>query len=320
MPKAGLIYLSVMAILVVLSGCSLKEPTISELPDNQRQYIDWSEVVMPSTGQIKDWPITVLGTIAFTVSDDGESLYAYAYDQDWVAKSTDKGNTWEFIWMTELLRDLLPYAPGGEIGLWGVKSIGGILYVYSFYDIFRSEDEGRTFDILPRIPVGIEQGAENLWCCDITLDKSGRPVFLSGVARLWTLSYPYEHWVDEGIPEPTWGINPGITQPQGYPSHWIMAAAFSPKYADDGQIVAVVNDETNTIVTTKVDDANWGATVGDAYLLDPISDPPDSWIATGASIVFPADYDSDVSEAKYIQYVGIKVEKVDEEENDYERN
>lgn len=78
--------------------------------------IEWSEVKMPAIGTlsfaINDLPLTVLQTTPFTVSEDGKTIYAWGYDQHWLAKSTDEGNTWEFVSMRDLM--LQHHAPGHE--------------------------------------------------------------------------------------------------------------------------------------------------------------------------------------------------------------
>jgi len=68
--------------------------------------------------------------------------------------------------------------------------------------------------------------------------------------------------------------------------------------------VAVATNETDTFVTTKVGDAGWGATVGDARLdRDNSGIPTSVAVAASADIAFPEDYD--VTMGRYGLFVAI---------------
>ncbi|MDP2930901.1 MAG: hypothetical protein Q8O05_00180, partial [Chloroflexota bacterium] len=76
-------------------------------------------------------------------------------------------------------------------------------------------------------------------------------------------------------------------------SYDIGAVRFSPNYPADRQLVAVLTNETDTFVTTRVGDAAWGVTLANARLNKDNAAVPAPVAATAADIAFPADYDTD---------------------------
>ena len=64
---------AVLIIITTWLGCTVKDQVINLEPTFSS--IDWSEVVILATGQLRGWPINALGTIAFTISDDDSLLF-----------------------------------------------------------------------------------------------------------------------------------------------------------------------------------------------------------------------------------------------------
>ena len=86
----------------------------------------------------------------------------------------------------------------------------------------------------------------------------------------------------------------------------VYAVAFSPNYTSDGQLVAVITDETDTLVTNRILNAAWGATIGNAILDKGDSGTPTSVaVAASAVIAFPSDYDSDATSGSCVQFIAI---------------
>ena len=75
---------------------------------------------------------------------------------------------------------------------------------------------------------------------------------------------------------PTAGINTDIG------SYDVHSVAFSPNYTSDKAMIAVVSNDTEIVVRSRLADNGWGQIIGDAYIpgLIPLS----------ATIAFPADY------------------------------
>lgn len=68
--------------------------------------------------------------------------------------------------------------------------------------------------------------------------------------------------------------------------------------------MAVVTDETDTLVSTRIDDRDWGKTIGDARLdKDNSGTPTPVAVNTSAAIAFPDDYDATTGD--YVLFVAI---------------
>ncbi len=95
---------------------------------------------------------------------------------------------------------------------------------------------------------------------------------------LWVLRYPYKEWEDMRV-----GNGEASTR------YNVMSVAFSPSYAEDGQIVAVVNDWQKSLVTIKYGSEAWGARISDA----PVPNAETNYVITFATIAFPDGYRSE---------------------------
>ncbi len=65
----------------------------------------------------------------------------------------------------------------------------------------------------------------------------------------------------------------------------VLALAFSPRFARDHQLVAVVTDETDTLMSTRIDTGEWGRIIANATIAGLAA-------RTTATIAFPDDYDA----------------------------
>jgi hypothetical protein len=95
---------------------------------------------------------------------------------------------------------------------------------------------------------------------------------------LWLLRYPYKEWEDMRV-----GNGEASTK------YNVMSVAFSSNYAEDGQIVAVVNDWQKSLVTIKYGSEDWGTRISDA----PVPNAGTNYAITFATIAFPDDYYSE---------------------------
>lgn len=75
----------------------------------------------------------------------------------------------------------------------------------------------------------------------------------------------------------------------------VYRAAFSPNYSNDRQIVAIASDETNTFVSSKIVNSNWGQTLGTARI--------NAIVPAAASIAFPDGYNGTAGNA--VLFAGI---------------
>ena len=73
--------------------------------------------------------------------------------------------------------------------------------------------------------------------------------------------------------------------------------AFSPDYEIDRQIVAVADDETDILVTTDLNNTGWNQSIGEARF--------ENLSLESASLAFPSDYNSDLAQNSYTQFVSL---------------
>ena len=90
-------------------------------------------------------------------------------------------------------------------------------------------------------------------------------------------------------------------------SYDVYAVAFSPGFAYDQQIVAVVTDGTDSFVTTRMGNTGWGQTVGDARL-DKDNSGASLAVNISADIAFTDDYSSGLDAGSYIQFVAVNTD------------
>jgi hypothetical protein len=104
------------------------------------------------------------------------------------------------------------------------------------------------------------------------------PLDSTPYGSLWLLRYPYKEWEDMRV-----GNGEASTR------YNVMSVAFSPNYAEDGQIVAVVNDWQKSLVTIKYGSEAWGARISDT----PVPNAETNYAITFANIAFPDGYRSE---------------------------
>ncbi|MFC2068799.1 WD40/YVTN/BNR-like repeat-containing protein [Chloroflexota bacterium] len=272
----------------------------------------WVRYPIPQKGGGGGWVMTSIdksdqtGVIAITVAYDG-TIYAATeeisgsplngYD---LFKSTDDGYSWMPLW--QIPADDNPDGNAKVISLvlprWEEADT---LYLATQYNIYKTNNGGKTFNSVGRPPSVLEIDSDYsvmITSFDVT-DYLGSYLMVVGIhdidngefggAFFYDKSKPLTPWADMKIG----GDGAGTT-------YDVLDLVFSPRFTDDKQFVAVVTDEVDTLVTTKVDVADWGSTVGDALLLPGLA-------ATGGSLAFPADYDLDPYKDKNVQYVGLDV-------------
>jgi len=213
----------------------------------------------------------IMNTAVF--SADGQTIFGIGSNGHYfLRKSTNGGHSWV---------NLPDFGELYHYEAFFIKMVNDELFVGSGgKGIIHSVDGGETFDYLT--PIDADPG---VWGFDATVDASGRPVIIAvifgGIRNgLWMLSYPYEEWVDMRVGNVD-SVNSGYIV-------WQMA--FSPNYAEDGQIMVLIGDEEYLRVSFKYGDEAWGERIADAYIPDNET-YNDSKMAF-SQFAFPDDYDS----------------------------
>jgi len=181
-------------------------------------------------------------------------------------KSVDAGYSWSY---TGNVQDAI-------VALATAPDDANIIYYATVSSIYKSADAGNSFIQLPPNPGGA--GADNITitCIDIAR-LAGNNIIVVGTADSDNSQYGGVYTLDENEVLPGWlDTNLG--------SYDVSAVAFSPSFAADRQLVAVVTDEQDTLVTTRIDAGGWNQVIAEAAI--------EGIAARAAAIAFPDDYDA----------------------------
>ena len=272
--------------LLLLALLSSTAPAVAS-PD----IVKWSRVSIPTDGGAGDWVLALDSDVQhLSMAIDG-TLYAYGKGLSYTLyKSVDEGYSWSAMGKVEDAIVALATAPDDA----------NVVYYATSSHVYESTDGGKSFLPLPLNPGGAGSNNIEITSLDVakdfaepttdiiavgTRDKDKDEfggVYLLNAAHLFA-------WTDTELG-----------------NYDVYVVAFSPNYPDDGQLVAVVTDEVDTMVTSKIADEEWGATIGDARLdKDNSAIPTSVAVDTSATIAFPNDYNCDVLIGAYVQFVAI---------------
>ena len=282
--RAGLGTLGAVLLL------SLFNPIISITQANaSSNVVQWFNVNIPTEGKAGNWVLADGSDIRhLTMATDG-TLYGYANPPGTsytLFKSTNSGYTWSNTGKVEDEIVDIAAAPGDA----------SLIYYATSANVYRSTGDGRTFALLPSNPGGA--GSNHIEITSINVTWQGNIIVAVGTRDTDNGEYGGVYLLDENNPL-TW-----IDASLG--NYDVYAVAFAPYFPGNRQLVAVVTDETDTFVFSKIGNEGWNSTVGEAKLDQDNSGVPTPVAVTGqASIAFPDDYDSAVNPEEYIQFVSI---------------
>ncbi len=269
-------------LLCLLGSISPLTPAVAD-PDE----VMWSRVNIPTEGKAGNWVLAKGSDVAhLTMAIDG-TLYAYVTGLTYTLyKSTDEGRSWSYT--GEVTNAIVALA---------CSSLdASVIYYATSSNIYKSTDAGNSFTPLPPNPGGA--GSDNLTITAIDVARlDNNNIIAVGTRDTDNGQYGGVYILDENELPLSW-----IASNIG--SYDVYAVAFSPNFLADRQLTAVVTDETDTFVTTKVSDAAWDATIGDAKLdKDNSGSPTSVAVATSADIAFPSDYDASTED--HVLFVAI---------------
>ena len=249
--------------------------------------VKWSRFNIPVDGKRGNWVLADgLDVQQLTIAIDG-TLYAYGEGLTYTLyKSTDGGYSWSAMGkVTDAIVDIAT-----------ADDDASVVYYATPSHIYKSIDAGSSFIPLPPNPGGA--GTNNIEITSIDVARLGNINIVAvgtrdadspeyGGVYVLNESERFTNWIDTNVG-----------------SYDVYAVALSPNFTTDRQLVAVVTDEADTFVTTKVGDAGWGATIDDAKLdRDNSGIPTPVAVATSATIAFPDDYD--ITMGHYVLFVAI---------------
>jgi photosystem II stability/assembly factor-like uncharacterized protein len=264
------ICLIIAGLVLLLTGSTFFLP-VSASDDAAR----WTKVNIPTEGSAGGWVLADGSNIQHLIQSGDGTLYACGQGLTYTLyQSTDGGLSWSHLGNVQ----------DAIIGIAVSPHDTSTIYYATASSVSRSTDGGRTFKPLPASPGGA--GSNHIEITSIAATWRDSNIIAIGTRDTDSSQFGGVYTLDEAEAIPTWtDTNIG--------SYDVYAVAFSPSYMTDCQLVAVVTDETDTLVTTRIDDGDWGETTGDARLdKDNSGTPIPVAVAFSAAIVFPGDYDA----------------------------
>ncbi|MGD9143285.1 MAG: hypothetical protein PVG61_05515 [Dehalococcoidia bacterium] len=248
----------------------------------------WDEVDIPVEGITGDWVLAEGSDIRQLASASDGTLYAGVSGlPHTLYKSGDCGLTWS---AAGKVTDEI-------IGL--VVSTGNPDNVYyaTTDAVYRSVDAGEHFQKLPPLPDN--PGTGNVKITSLAVSHTTADIIAIGTRDGDNSEYGGIYILDETLPSYIW-TDSSIS------GHDVFSLSFSPGYPQDGQLIAVTSDETNTYVSVKSGSADWGSLMG-AALLSRDNAVPHSPVSplVSAAITFPGNYGYDFSLENSVFYVAV---------------
>ena len=281
----GWLYPCVVAVgVILLLSLSLSIPASPAIasPDE----VKWTRVNIPAEGRAGNWMLADGSDVQhLTMAVDG-TLYAYGKGLTYTLyKSTDGGYSWSYIGDVQDSIVDIATAPNDA----------NAIYYATASDVYRSTNGGEKFYRLPPNPGGA--GSNNIAITAIDITQMDSAIVAVGTRDTDNSEFGGVYILDEEQVIPSW-------QDTSLGNYDVYAVAFSPDYAAYHQLVAVVTDESDTLVTTKFGEAGWGTTTGNARLdKDNSAIPTPVAVANSAAITFPSDYDATAED--YTQFIAI---------------
>ena len=272
--------------LLLLGLSSFTTPTMAS-PD----LVKWSRVNIPADGDTGDWGLASGSDVQhLTMAIDG-TLYVYGKGLSYTLyKSVDQGYSWSAMGRVEDAIVDIATAPDDA----------NVVYYATSSHVYESTDGGESFLPLLANPGGAGGNNIEITSLDVAKDftEPTTDIIAVGTRDMDEDEFGGVYLLDVAHPFTYTDTEAG--------NYDVYAIAFSPNHRDDGQLVAVVTDEVDTIVTCKIGDQGWGTSIGDATLnKDNSKTPAPVAVDTSATIAFPNDYNCDVLSGAYVQFVAI---------------
>ena len=272
-----------LGLILLLSLLFIPVSPAIAIPNGE---VRWSRVDIPTEGKVGNWVLADGSDVQHLAMAIDGTLYAYGKGLTYtLLKSTDGGYSWSYTGMVKHTIVDIATAPNDA----------SLVYYATSSNVYKSADAGNSFVLLPPNPGGA--GTNNLEITSIDVTYLDYYIIVVGTRDTDGSEYGGVYVLNERELFTSW-IDTNVG---GYD---VYAVAFSPNFPADRQLVAVATDETDTLVTTKVGDAGWGATIGNARLdRDNSGIPTPVVVATSADIAFPEDYE--VTMGHYVLFVAI---------------
>lgn len=261
--------LLVILVLVFLLGFCGMIATIRPVTASSDE-VRWLPVNTPTEGEPGNWVLASGSDVRYlTMAVDG-TIYCYANPAGTsytLFKSTDSGYRWSPAGqVTETIFDIAVSADNASI-----------IYFATEDSVYESIDAGLSFTKLSGNPGGA--GSDNITITSIDVARlNGSHIITASTRDSDNGQYGGIYLLDRNDLFSSWVD----TQAGNYD---VSTVAFSPDFVTSHQLVAVVTDETDTIITVKTGNTGWGVTIGNATIA--------GIMTRTAAIAFPDDYSAD---------------------------
>lgn len=248
----------------------------------------WSVVNLPRNGVEGGWVLADGSDVRhLTRSIDG-TLYCYANPSatDFTLfKSTNGGYGWSHVGK---VKDSI-------VDIAVARDDAGIICYATVSRVYISSNYGESFILLPPGPGGA--GSNNIEITSVDIGRrDGRSIVAVGTRDTDASQYGGVYLFDVN--------SASVWDNRGVGSYDVYAVAFSPEFAVDGQLLAVVTDEADTFITSQIGEGVWGSFTGMARLdRNNSGTPTPVAVDTSATIAFSDGYSAFVEDAVF--YVGI---------------
>jgi hypothetical protein len=202
----------------------------------------WNKVNIPAGGEVGGWALAQGSDIRFLTAAADGTLYAYAAGLNYtLLKSMDSGLKWS--------------ATGNVHHAIVAITISAhnpdIIYYSTNTSVYRSGDGGRNFSLLPPVP------GTGIGHVEITSLAADSGIIAAATRDTRSAWYGGLYLLDESAMVPSW-IDTVIG------NYDVYAVAFPPDFASYKQVTAIVTDETNSYVFSKISDSGWNTLTGPA--------------------------------------------------------
>ncbi len=232
MAKSG----SIIVLIVLLCLFNLVSVTpVITFPEEVR----WHQENIPLEGEGGGWLLAEGSDVRHLATTGDGILYAYVDGLDYTFfRSADGGCSWSQIGdVTDAIVDIATSA--ADVG---------VIYYATAGNVFKSTDAGMSFSYMASNPALAGSSNTEITTIDVTCWNDSH-IVVAGTRDTDTGEYGGVYILDESNPFSQW-LDTDIG---GYD---VYSAAFSPDFTNDRQIVAVVTDETDSFVTTKMGDGS----------------------------------------------------------------